>query len=189
MKQLMSNYGIHATGNVNRKTVTMTFRLDESIVNKRRNEANYREVSLNTLVNQVLKRFVEWDVFESKVGMIPIAKPLVIKLFESMTEDEIVGMANSIGKNAAKDIALFMKNKIDIYSFLSWFELRMKNSSAEIKHEVEKDNTHVYIVRHNLGKNWSLNHKIVLELIFNDLIGQHIHVTTSATTFSFKFQD
>lgn len=183
MRQSMYDYGAGSTDNLNKKTVTMTFRIDESILNKFRKEAENKEISLNILVNQVLKRFVEWDVFESKVGMVPIAKPLVIKLFESMTEDELVGMAESIGKNAAKDIALFMKNMIDIYSFLSWFELRIKNSSAEIKHEVEKDNTHIYIVRHDLGKNWSLYHKIVLELIFEDLIGQPLHVTTSATMF------
>jgi hypothetical protein len=34
-----------------RKTVTMTFRIDESIMNKLRNESELREVSLNTLVN------------------------------------------------------------------------------------------------------------------------------------------
>jgi hypothetical protein len=34
---------------------------------------------------------------------------LVASLFSAMTEDEIAAMAESIGKNAAKDIALFMK--------------------------------------------------------------------------------
>ena len=78
-----------------------------------------REISLNTLVNQIFKHFVEWDVFESKVGMIPIARPIVVELFEKMTEDEIIDVAKRIGKNTVRDIALFMKNKVEIYSFLS----------------------------------------------------------------------
>ena len=35
------------------------------------------EISINTLVNQILKRFVEWDMLELKVGMVAVAKPVV----------------------------------------------------------------------------------------------------------------
>ena len=45
----------------------MTFRIDESIMNKLRNESEQREVSLNTLVNQILKRFVEWGVLRTRL--------------------------------------------------------------------------------------------------------------------------
>ena len=127
-----------------RKTVTMTFRIDESIMNKLRNESEQREVSLNTLVNQILKRFVEWGVFENKVGIIPMPKPIVVELFENMSEDEIIDMAKRVGKNVVKDIALFMKHEINVDSFLEWFETRMKVSSLEVSHK--KNNQHSYIM-------------------------------------------
>ena len=113
----------------------MTFRIDESIMNKLRNESEQREVSLNTLVNQILKRFVEWGVFENKVGIIPMPKPIVVELFENMAEDVIIDMAKRLGKNVVKDIALFMKHEINVDSFLEWFETRMKVSSLEISHK------------------------------------------------------
>ena len=53
--------------NAVKKTVTMTFRLDENSVQKLREESEYRQISLNTLVNQILRRFVEWDMYESKL--------------------------------------------------------------------------------------------------------------------------
>lgn len=166
----------------NRKTVTMTFRVDETIMTKLRHESEQREISLNTLVNQIFKHFVEWDVFESKVGMIPIARPIVVELFD------VIDVAKRIGKNTVRDIALFMKNKVEIYSFLSWFEARMKSSFLEIKHDIENNNTHVYIVKHDLGKNWSLYHKAVLELIFMELLGRPIDVITTSTTLSFRIK-
>ena len=125
----------HPTDSSVRKTVTMTFRIDESIMNKLRNESEQREVSLNTLVNQILKRFVEWGVFENKVGIIPMPKPIVAELFENMSEHEIIDMAKRVGKNVVKDIALFMKHEINVDSFLEWFETRMKVSSLEISHK------------------------------------------------------
>ncbi len=114
------------------RTATMTFRVNESSMRKLREEAENREISLNTLVNQIFKRYVEWGSYEPKVGMIPIAKPVLIQLFESISEEKIIEIATKVGKGAVKDIALFMKHSIDIDSFLDWFETRMKTASVEI---------------------------------------------------------
>ena len=169
-----------------KKTATMTFRIDEDVLNKLRAESEHKETSLNTFVNQIFKRYVEWDMFESKVGMIPIAKPIVIELFGKMKKDEVTDMAIRIGKNVVRDIALFMKGDIDLESFLSWFEVRMKASSIEINHNVKND-THTIILKHDLGENWSLYHKTVLELIFREVLDKNINFEYNARMISFKF--
>jgi hypothetical protein len=58
----------------------MTFRVNENLMRKLKEDAEDHEISLNTLVNQIFKRYVEWDSYEPKVGMIPIARPVVIQL-------------------------------------------------------------------------------------------------------------
>jgi hypothetical protein len=174
-------------GNGTKKTTTMTFRIDENIVTKLRDEADNREISLNTLVNQILKRFVEWDLFEPKLGLIPMAKPLVVELFENMSEDEMADMARRVGANTVRDIALFMKHKMDLESFLNWFETRMKALFVEVSHRKAEDGKHSYILKHNLGRNWSIYHKIILELIFNDVLGKRINnIVASPTMLSFS---
>jgi len=174
-------------GNGTKKTATMTFRIDENIVTKLRDEADNREISLNTLVNQILKRFVEWGLFEPKLGLIPMAKPIVVELFENMSEDEIADMARRVGTNAVRDIALFMKHKMDLESFLNWFETRMKTSFVEVSHHKAEDGKHSYILKHDLGRNWSIFHKVILELIFNDVLGKRIdNIVVSPTTLSFS---
>ncbi|HEY9491163.1 MAG TPA: hypothetical protein VIP56_04190, partial [Nitrososphaeraceae archaeon] len=57
-----------------RKTKSITFRLDSTVVEELQRDANEGEISLNVLVNQVLKRYVEWDRYEIKLGMMPIPK-------------------------------------------------------------------------------------------------------------------
>lgn len=126
-------------------------------------------------------------MFESKVGMIPIAKPVVIRLFDKMTNEEIIEMAKSLGKSVVYDIALFMKNRVDLDSFLSWLELRMKHSSIEISHNVE-DKIHCYVFKHELGENWSLYHKTILELIFHEILNEPISIETTKTTITLKFR-
>ena len=58
-------------------------------------------------------------MYGPKVGMIPIAKPIVMELVKKMSKEEIIHMAPNIGKSAVHDIALFMKNKMDLDSFMS----------------------------------------------------------------------
>ncbi|MDQ4073631.1 MAG: hypothetical protein M3162_04920 [Thermoproteota archaeon] len=179
--------GHHLNNTESKKTSTMTFRIEERILTTLRTESERNNVSLNTLVNQLLKRFVEWDMFEPKVGMIPIAKPILVELFNKMSQEEITKMALGIGKDVIHDIVLFMKNRMDLDSFLSWFEIRMTSSLTETNHSIQ-DGYHVYILRHELGHNWSLYHKVILELMFNEVFGKAVEVSTTNNLISFKFR-
>jgi len=103
-----------------------------------------------------------------------------------MSKQEIIELATGIGKNATNDAALFMKSKMDLASFLSWLDVRMRNSSIEISHKVE-GSSHTYILKHDLGENFSLFQKTVLSLIFNDVLGKHIDCSFSDTILSLRF--
>jgi hypothetical protein len=123
-----------------RKTSTFTLRIDEDIIKLLQNESQLQDISLNTLINKILKRYVEWDSYEPKVGMIPMAKPVITNLFNMMSEEEISDLVLNFGKNVVQDIAYFMKMKSDPNSFLTWFEIRMRRSFVEFNHLQEDDN-------------------------------------------------
>ena len=178
----------HSSANEPKKTSTITFRIDDHVMRILRDEAEQSGISLNSFINQILKRFVEWDIYGPKVGMVPIAKPIIMELFNKMSKEEIIQMALDIGKAAVHDIALFMKNKMDLDSFMSWFEIRMKSSSIEMTHSSEND-LQVYTVKHDLGENWSLYHKTVLELMFNETLEKSIDISISRNTIRFKFRE
>lgn len=169
-----------------KKTSTMTFRIDEDILNKLRTESEHRETSLNTFVNHIFKRYVEWDMYEAKVGMVPIAKPIIIELFGKRSKEEIIEMAQRIGKNVVRDTALFMQGDFSLDSFITWFEARMRASSIEINHNIKND-MHTFIVKHDLGENWSLYHTTVLNLIFTDVLQKKVAFDYNAGMMSFKF--
>jgi hypothetical protein len=127
--------------------------------------------------------------------MIPIAKPVLVQLFDNISEDKIIDIATNTGRSAIKEIALFMKHKMILESFLEWFEIRMKSSLIEISHEKydsSNSETHSYIVKHDLGKNWSLYHKVIFEFILQDLKGKplkNVSVTSTMFAFAFDFEE
>jgi len=47
-----------------KKSRSITFRLDSFVVDELQREANQTEISLNVLVNKILKKYVEWGRYE-----------------------------------------------------------------------------------------------------------------------------
>lgn len=172
-----------------KKTSTITFRLDENTIKRLRNESGNRQVSTNTLVNQALRQFLDWGMYESTVGFVIINKQVFVYVFGKLSQKEIVSIATRVGKDEVKNMALFMKGRIDIQSFLAWFELRMINSAVQVSHIHEDDGFHRYVMKHELGKNWSIYHKTILELIFEEVFNKKIDVKIDKTMISFEFSE
>jgi hypothetical protein len=112
------------------KTRSITFRLDPGVVDSLQREADHKEISLNMLVNQVLRRYVKWDTFEPKIGMMPVPKIIfstrVNKAILVANEvglnqddidshrDKIIRSAAEISFNLIKDSALLMKRTYNL---------------------------------------------------------------------------
>jgi hypothetical protein len=61
-----------------RKTRTVTFRVDSRIVEGLQREADINGISLNILINQLLKkRYYDWGKYESKLNMMPVPKVML----------------------------------------------------------------------------------------------------------------
>ena len=171
-------------------STSLTFRLDEDNVKKLRIEAQKQGISLNSFVNQVLKSFLEWHIFEPRVGFVPILKPVVKELFTKMTKEQITEIAANTGKEEVQNAVYFMKGKIDLDSFLSWLENRMKNSSIQVNHTFDRPSmTHTYAIKHDICENWSLYLKQIIEYVFNDVFQKKVELSESSSMLTFKFNE
>ena len=166
----------------------MTFRLDDALLKRLRIESNNRQISTNTLVNQALRRFLDWGMYEPTGGFVLLHKHVFTHIFGKLTQKEIVDIASKLGKEEAKNMVLFMKGTLDINAFLSWYELRMIHSAVQVSC-IHEDNSYRYVMKHELGKNWSIYHKTVLELIFNEVFHKKINVSISKSMISFEISE
>lgn len=169
------------------KKTPMTFRIDKDIMEKIRICSTNKGIGINSFVNQIIKSYAEWYIFEPKIGMMPLPKPIVIELFRDLSKEDVSCIAKSVGKSAIYDITLFMKSEVDIDTFLQWFELRMKNSSMHLSHTVQ-DNSHIYTLKHDLCINWSFFYKVVLESIFKEIFGKTVDIKISEGSFTIIFE-
>lgn len=147
-----------------KKMQPITFRVDNELLEIIRKQAENEKITLNNIINRILKRNVEWYLYEPKISLMPLPKLFLEKLFEKRSEDEIIKLASDVGKNIILDMYLFMNKKFDWILFLRWFEIRMKNSPIKIDH-ITFNSKKIFIMKHDLGEKWSLYHKTIFELI------------------------
>ena len=146
-----------------------------------------RQVSLNAITNQALHRFVEWDRHEQRTRMVPVTAPVIRELLDRMTAEEIERIARTLGKNTVEEITLLVKKKVDVDSFVSWYLERMKSCSVVV--EDDDDEIHkTYILSHELGYNWSLLHKTILESVFSQRLNVPLETQISSGTLAFRFR-
>ena len=179
------------------KTRSITFRLDSSVLDEMQREADQKETSLNVLVNQVLKRYTEWDRYESKIGMMPVPKVMLSSLIDKSIaiakenigikdiapyRDEIIKSAAQIAFSIMKDSVLFMKKQYNLWTTLAVLQEYMKVSGINSDHRVEGGRKHVFVIQHELGENWSLFTKALLKLIFENLANVKVNVDVTPHT-------
>jgi hypothetical protein len=179
-----------------KKTRSITFRLDSAVIDELQSEADNSEISLNVLVNQILKRYSEWDRFESKVGMMPVPKVILSSLIDKAISvakssgvkdidryrDDIIKQAAQLAFGLMKDSVLFMKKQYNLWVVLSVLEEYMKVSGIKADHKIEGARKHVFIIQHELGENWSLFTKELLSLIFQNLASVRAEISTTSNT-------
>jgi hypothetical protein len=183
-------------GSSQKKTRSVTFRLDSSVVEELQAEADNREISLNVLINQVLKRYSEWDRFETKIGMMPVPKLILSSLIDKAISvarhsgikdvdryrDEIIKEAAQLAFSLMKDSVLFMKRQYNLWVVLSVLEEYMKVSGIKADHKLEGSRKHVFLIQHELGENWSLFTKELLALIFQNLANVKAEFSVTSNT-------
>ena len=160
------------------KTRTVTYRLPEKIVQEMETEAMQRGISQNVLVRQVLEKFVQWDRFGDKIGMIPVPRGILKSLGVNM-EGSDINMIVEILKPVIKDNVLFMKGKYDLKRCIETLEDYMRASGMKSDHRIE-GSLHHFIVQHELGMTWSLFTEQLLKEIFHEFLPEK-NVKTQTT--------
>lgn len=150
------------------KTRSITFRLPDKIVEELEAEAKQKNVSQNVLVKQILERYIQWDRFSDKIGMVPIPKKILQVLGQDMKGSDIDGILKTL-LPMIKDNVLFMKGNYDLKRCIETLEDYMKASGMKSDHKIEGE-VHHFIIQHELGLKWSFFAEQLLKEVFHQFV-------------------
>jgi hypothetical protein len=141
-------------GRHRKSTKTASFRIDDSLLEALLVESESKQISLNTLVNQVLREYIDWYANAPKVGYMIVRKSLMSAMLEEFNEDDIRQLARITSKQS-REINLLFASEYNIDTALKVIEYKMRMSGYVYRKEI-RDNQYVYVIEHGMGPKWSL---------------------------------
>ena len=170
---------------------SISFRLPRDILYKLQQEAKQKEISVNTLMAQIVKKHTDWYVTASQAGFVSVRKILVIKLLDEIRDDEkIKEIAKEVAKESNDALLLLKKQyNIPIELALDIIEGWIKESAYPYLRDISgiDQNIHHFVIQHNMGLKWSLYLSEIYRDLFEELFnvkGVHFDMTDNTLGFT-----
>lgn len=130
------------------KTTTASFRLDESAFSVLQEDARKQNVSVNTLMNQLVLAYANFDRPMKRFHMVQVPASSFKHILEAATDEAIVEAGNSTGTDVPKT-----------YIRAKWGELSVENALSYLKTTADYTNLFEYSEVMRAGKvNVTLSH-------------------------------
>lgn len=163
----------------------ITLRFDKDILERLRNEANDKQISLNNLINQVITQHLDWHAYASKAGFIAVTRGTVMKMLEKISEEDITEIGQFVAEKESKDFIIMLRNEYSVSSALQVLDTWLKIVGYSYKHEV-RGSEHSYIIYHNMSTKWSLYLIGLFRLVSEDFGLPRIYFDAGENTLFFK---
>jgi hypothetical protein len=168
-------------------TTCVTFRLSKEKLEQLRNAADTRNISTNTLVNQILKAYLDWHSMAGQAKLYYLPKSFLVRLLNELTNDELNELARDVAKNDLVDISLFLHGGFNLASISEIAETWLR--IAQMPHRIEVDgDIYKIIIEHDMGHKYSYLireiSRYLLEVAFE--IKSSCEVTENAVIIKFE---
>jgi len=147
-------------------TRSITYRLPETLINELDSESRQKKISQNVLVKQILEKYIQWDRYSSKMGLIPVPKEILQSLGDDLDGQDIDAIINILFP-IIKNTVMFIKGGFDLERCIETLEDYMRTSGMNSDHRVD-GNLHSFIIQHELGIKWSVFTEQLLTQIFRN---------------------
>lgn len=162
-----------------KKTKGVTIRLPNGMIDELQGYAKQKQISFNTLTNQIFRSFIEWDSKAIDAGWLVFPKRALRELINTVSEKEV----EVISKHCAefsKDMRLMMGIN-DLEGFLALLKQKGLKSGFGFSETRENDGAIQFVMQHKMGQSWSTFNKILYSKIIDDL-GYIVNIDTTENT-------
>lgn len=170
------------------KSVTRSFRISESTFDAIEEESRRKDVSVNTMVNQILAKYAKFDRFEGKLQA--SALDAMKKLVESIPEDKIVEAAKMFGGGIAmRDLMEEMTGGATVEDSVQFAKALVESLRLEYG-EVTRKGVRTLTVMHDYGRNFSLYFAVFFKTLCESVGGSvEYSIDSEAVEFEIKSGD
>lgn len=136
-------------------TETATFRFNSKILTSLKQEAKVKNLTLNSLVNNVISQYLDWFSDTRNTNHVHLWKSIPLKLLEKHSSDEIKKIAREVYEIEMKHTLIVLKEKFEIISFFEALQSWLKASNFIYRYDIDGIK-HKFVIQFNMSKKWSL---------------------------------
>jgi len=168
-----------------KKTDNVSIRIDSKLSAKLHEKCAEQKISLNTLINHILEKQVNWNDLAHEMGWITIFRSTFRELLDSTSKDEVERIASSAGNTDLKNSLNYFYGKITLNSILDLFKKRFQSMNVQFR-TISSDGKNKIIIQHDLGKNWPYLIVTQMNTILNDVGYRIVNDEYNQSGFSFE---
>jgi hypothetical protein len=162
MAQVMGNV-LPADSNRKRETESLSFRLEKNDLNDLRDMAKSRKISLNSLVAQILDRYLRLWVYDRSFGFFAVNKKTIRLAFAKLSSEEISEIANESGATIHKEIIMFLYGEVTPTTVIEY--LAVFGSRFESYRHFRKGSRHTVTIFHDVSFEFSQVYYSILKAV------------------------
>ncbi len=136
-----------------RKTDNVSIRIDSDLSNKLHKKCIEQKISLNTLINHLLEKQVNWNELTTEMGWVSTFRSTFREILDSISKDRIEKIAKTTGTSDLKNSLNYLYGYIELDSILDLFKKRCQSMNVQYR-EMKINQKNKIIIQHDLGKNW-----------------------------------
>jgi hypothetical protein len=138
------------------RTVTRSFRVDESALRVIESDADAQGVTVNTFVNQLFLKYARVQRFLAKERWYEFPEPVLKDLFASLSEDQIATMGKKHGKELGlRNLIHAMMGDTSPINIIRFLKLVCDVNALNYT-ETEDSRCRTFTVMHNLNRQFSV---------------------------------
>lgn len=138
-------------------SITRSFRFESDVLGVLDEEASRMGISINALVGIILRRYVEFNRYLSKIDMVVINREMLTSLIDLLDEKAVYELGVKLGQTVLDDTIMFWKKETTERTVMEYIEKMVCRYGHLGTYDERRmpSGEMAIVVRHRLGKNGS----------------------------------
>jgi len=171
-----------------RRSKTVSFRIDAELEGALRDQASQKGLSLNSYVNSLFRKCVELTPILEQLTFIFVPKQLLVEILRHIDEKTLTSLASDIVAPSLKEIAYSLRGKADLEALRTIIEAFTKHGQTHaIPSQWKNGEEVILIIQHEISRQLSILVGETIKTYVKDL-GMHAEyeVTRNATILTIR---
>ena len=144
-------------------------------------------ISLNSMVNRALRRYVVWDANASRLDCVALAGASLRKILTYLSDEEVREFARWVAENSLRDFVTFFYGEVTLDTVLKGERLLGEYGGHFQYKESVRDRARTVVLKHGRGMKWSIYYEEQLRYEVENLLGGKVETERTESQVTLRF--